>query len=63
MRPVFFWVLSNTTLHPMNTIAKQIPKVTQAISEIIKKFKDGELKESEEKYTVKWMKELGLSSK
>ena len=36
--------------------------INNAISEIIKKFKDGDLKESEEKYTVKWMKKLGLSS-
>ena len=37
--------------------------ISDAIREIIKKYKSGELKESEKNYTVKWMKNLGLTKK
>ena len=37
--------------------------ISDAIREIIKKYKAGDLKESEINYTVKWMKNLGLSKK
>ena len=37
--------------------------ISDAIREIIKKYKAGDLKESEINYTVKWMKNLGLTKK
>ena len=36
--------------------------ITEAISEI-KKFEDGNLRDKEEYYTVKWMKKLKLDKK
>ena len=36
-------------------------KICDAIKEIKSKFEEGMIEGSEEKYTVKWMKKLGLS--
>ena len=35
--------------------------ISDAIKEILSKFEDGKIIGSEENYTVKWMKKLGLS--
>ena len=45
----------------LETGFKQKFNIKDAIKEIKTKFEDGLLIESEDKYTVKWMKKLGLS--